>query len=146
MKYFEDFIKDEKFVSDLRYLISEAEIIEFASQWDPQPFHIDPQTAAKTEMGQVFASAQHTMAITTRLAHDSGFYDIAMVAGFGVDEMRTPRPVFGGDQIGLKLTIYDVKESASRPHQGIVTYAFEAFNQHDETVMTYRLVLLVNKR
>ena len=146
MKYFEDFKKGQVFAAPNSYVVSEAEIIEYASQWDPQPFHTSPKAAAKTEMKRVFASALHTQSITTRMAHDAGFYDIAMVAGFGVDEMRTPRPVFGGDVLSLKLTIYEVKESVSRPHQGIVTFAFEALNQKGETVMTYRLALLLNKQ
>lgn len=146
MKFFEDFAPGQQVVSTDRYRVSEAEIIDFASQWDPQPFHVDPAAASRTEFGRVFASALHTQAITTKLAHQCGFYDIAMVAGFGVDEMRTPKPVFAGDELDLLVEVVAVKPSASRPHQGIVTFAFTSANQAGEVVMTYRLALLLNRR
>ncbi|AKH69077.1 acyl dehydratase [Spongiibacter sp. IMCC21906] len=146
MKYFEDFKTGQTFIGDAIYTITEQEIIDYAREWDPQAFHIDSQAAAKTEIGKIFASALHTQAITNKLAHANGFYNIAMVAGFGVDEMRTPRPVFGGDKLTLKLSIFDVKESRSRPHQGIVTFAFAAYNQLEQPVMSYRLTLLINRR
>lgn len=146
MKFFEDFAAGQHFQSPHRYRVSEAEIIEFAGRWDPQPFHVDPRAAANTEFGRVFASALHTQAITTQLAHQSGFYDISLVAGFGVDEMRTPKPVFGGDELGLTLDVLGVKASASRPHQGIIQWALTSTNQHNQVVMTYRLALLLNRR
>ncbi|GAB3374975.1 MaoC family dehydratase N-terminal domain-containing protein [Spongiibacter taiwanensis] len=146
MKFFEDFAPGQRVTSTRKYCVSEAEIIEFATQWDPQPFHVDPEAARQTEFGRVFASALHTQAITTKLAHECGFYDMAMVAGFGVDEMRTPKPVFGGDELDLVVEVVAVKSSASRPHQGIVTFGFTSANQAGEVVMTYRLALLLNRR
>ena len=81
--------------------ITEDDIVEFATQYDPQPFHVDPEAAAGTRYGQLFASGWHTAAVCMRQLVDGLFADTAVVSGVGVDELRWERPVYGGDELAV---------------------------------------------
>ena len=146
MKYFEDIELNQVIKSD-PYPIEKEEVVEFASQWDPQPFHTCEEEAAKWPLG-LTASGLHTFAISIRaFSVNKGIEDHpAAVAGFGWDEVRMPHPVRPGDTLVVHAYVGSKRESNSKPDLGIITTHFEVYNQHQQIVMSYRSSSLVLKR
>ncbi|WP_068547793.1 MaoC/PaaZ C-terminal domain-containing protein [Thalassotalea crassostreae] len=126
------------------YYVSEQEIIEFAKQWDPQPFHISKKAAQKHQIGKLFASSVHTIAIATKLAHSNSYFEIDAVAGLGIDQLKMLKPVFAGETLSLKIELTDKRLSASNPGKGVITKKLYISNQHGELKMTFLNVSLVN--
>lgn len=93
----------------------------------------------------MFAPSILTLAISTRLTHDTGYFEISTVAGLGIDELRMPKPVLVNDELQVKLTIVAKRDSKSRPGLGIMTKKIEVMNQDGEVVLSYRLSGLVHK-
>ncbi len=116
--------------------VSEAEILAFARDFDPQPFHIDPQAAAQSIFGGIIASGWHTCALTMRL----------MVDGPGVEHIRWLRPVRPGDTLSARLVVLEVRPSQSKPDRGAVRMRTEVTNQAGELVMTMESTGLVGRR
>ncbi len=145
-KYFEDFAVGDAFESDRSYQVTAEEIKNYAAQWDPHPFHLDESYAEKTVVGQLFAPSMLTLAIGTRLTHHTGYFEISVVAGLGIDDLRMPKPVLANDELNVVLTIVDKRESKSRPGLGIMMTKIEVINQHDEVVLSYVLSGLVSKK
>ncbi|TAD91416.1 MAG: MaoC family dehydratase [Alphaproteobacteria bacterium] len=127
--------------------LTEAEIIDFALKFDPQPFHIDTE-AARTEsiFGGLIASGFHTLALSFRLFMQSGVLRAASLGGPGMEDLRWLRPVHAGDTIRTIVTVHRMVPSRSKPDRGAVTWAFDVRNQRDETVMTARLTSLMTRR
>ena len=144
MQYFED-IKENEINESRTFDITAKDIIEFASQWDPQPFHIDEEKAKDWPMGLI-ASSIHTYAISMKLCVEMATDPVATVAGLGVDEMRMSAPVKPGDTLRVRLWIENKRESRSKPDRGIATTRVEVVNQDDVIVMTYTNSGLVLKR
>jgi acyl dehydratase len=137
MRYLEDFTPGLV----LHYqgpTLSEQAIIEFASQYDPQPFHIDKAAAAERIFGGIIASGWHTMSITMRMLCDCYLLDAASMGSPGIDELRWLQPVRPGDTLALRLTVQDTRRSRSKPDRGIVHSFIEVLNQRDEVVMTIK--------
>ena len=143
-EYFEDITLDAVHTSR-PYAISEDEIIRYASEWNPEPYHIDPQAAAKNRIGRIFASGPHLIAICTKLTNEKRPRP-ASVAGLGWDTLRFTTPVFGGDTLRVAIAAQSKRRSASRPDVGIVVYALRLFNQHDQDVLTYTVTTMVECR
>jgi acyl dehydratase len=144
VQYFEDFV-----VGGTRrfgdYEVGEQEIIEYASRWDPQPFHVDAESAAASVFGGLTASACHTFAICTLLSI-SHPVPIQMVAALGMEEMRFPNPVRPGDRLSIESEWVALRESRSRPDVGIVTSRGTLSNQDGVPVMTMKSSFMVQKR
>lgn len=145
MKYFEDVAVGDTFVSQTTYQVTAEEIKIFATQWDPQRYHLD-EAEAKKVVGQLFAPAMLTLCISFKLTHDSGYFEISPAAGLGLDEIRLPKPVFVNDQLQVKVTIVAKRDSQSRPGLGVLSHKTEVFNQHGEVVLSYVVPALVYKR
>lgn len=144
MKYFEDIqLNDVKESHSLT--IQTHDIIEFAKQWDPQPFHIDEQAAKDWPMGLI-ASSVHTYAISVKLCLQISNEPVAAIAGLGIDAMRMTAPVKPGDQLRVRLWIDAKRESRSNPDRGIATTRIEVLNQDDVVVMSYSNSGLIMKR
>ena len=94
--YFEDFAVGDSFVTDSES-VTEAQIIRFAKEWDPQPFHTDIEAAARHELGGLFASGMHTLGISFRLFIATEVLAACNIVGAGLDKLRWPRPVRPGD-------------------------------------------------
>ncbi len=142
--YFEDFT-----IGSTRsfggYHVTREEIIAFARQWDPQPFHIDDDYARNSVFGGLTASACHTFAITSVLT--SRHPDvIKTVAALGFEEMRFPNPVRPGDRLSFVSECVARRESRSRPGIGIVTTQSTLMNQEGLPVMTMKASFMVEKR
>jgi acyl dehydratase len=144
MLYFEDFSVGQKFITASRR-VDAAEIIEFASKFDPQPFHLDPETAKTSLFGGLAASGWHSAAMTMRLIVDSEFRPAGGIIGGG-GELQWLKPVRPGDALHVESEIIELRESRSRPQQGIVKVCITTLNQHGEAVQTFTPTLLVNRR
>jgi acyl dehydratase len=115
--------------------ITEAEIVEFARQFDPQPFHLDPEAAQDSVFGGLIASGWHTGALWMRLYVDAMLGGSSALGSPGIEELRWLAPVRPGDALSGRLTVLDVAPSASRPDRGTVRIRGEMVNQDGVTVM-----------
>jgi acyl dehydratase len=129
-RYFEDYVPGAAYEYG-HTTVTEAEIVEFASRFDPQPIHIDPAYAAAGPFGGLIASGWHTAAIFTRMFVDHYISHAASLASPGVDELRWPVPVRPGDRLRMRATILEARPSKSKPDRGIVRTRCELFNQDD---------------
>lgn len=135
MRYFEDFHVGDTF--DLGQIsVTEEEIISFARQFDPQPFHVDPQRAKSSYFGELVASGWHTTSLFMRLFVDRLLNESASLASPGIDNVRWPKPVRPGDTLSARFTVIDSTPSRSRATLGIIRSNCEMFNQHNELVLT----------
>jgi acyl dehydratase len=132
--YFEDFVVGMSVELDGPTL-SEAEIIEFAKKYDPQPFHVDPAQAKESIWGGLIASGWHTAVICMRLVCDAYLLASASLGSPGIQELRWLKPVRPGDHLRLKMTVEATKPSRSKPDRGTVLHRWEVFNQTGEQVM-----------
>ena len=145
-KYFEDLTVGDTFDSPRAVHMTRAEIVHFATQWDPQLYHIDDDAAQATPVGELFASSIHTLAIGQKLAHESGVFEVLPVVGLGISEIRMPKPVVVGDRVRVRVTIKEKRPSSSRPGLGIVTILNEMMNQSGEVVLSFSLSELVRMK
>ncbi len=135
MKTFEDFIiGDEKIFGD--YLVTQQEIIEFATKYDPQPFHTDPEFAKKSFHGQLISSGWMTCAIMMRIFCDDFLISSSSIGSPGVEKLRWIKPVYVGDRLKVMVKNLNARISKSNPNMGIVNYKVDVLNQKDEIVMT----------
>ena len=132
--YFEDLAVGDEWTSDA-YEITQAEIIEFAEQYDPQWFHTDPERAAEESIyGSLIAAGFHTAAISTRLFVDCFLSDTATLGGKGIDKLRWHDPVRPGDRLSMRAEILDLDvETDSR---GLADIRIETSNQDGEVVFS----------
>jgi acyl dehydratase len=114
--------------------VTEEEIVRFAIEFDPQPFHIDPQAAQRSAFKGLIASGWHTCAIFQRLCVESLLTETANVAGLGIDNMSWKVPVRPGDSLRAQATVLRTRVSRSNSSLGIVEMQFELWNQHEELV------------
>jgi len=143
--YFEDFEINscQEYGS---YLVTEEEILEFASKYDPQPFHLSDEAGKAMIFGGLCASGWHTGSIAMRMTVDNMPANSAGLGSPGLDELRWVKPVFPGDRLHMKSTVVSKKESKSRPEMGIVFLLNEVFNQKDELVMSFKPTVMFKKR
>ena len=132
---FEDFEPGQVYELGSR-TVTEEEIVEFACQFDPQPFHLDPEAAKQSVFGGLIASGWHTGAMWMRLYVDAMLASGSGRGSPGVEELRWLAPVRPGDTLTGSLTVLDVKPSATRPDRGTVRIRAEMTNQDGVTVMT----------
>ncbi len=118
------------------YTFTEAAIMDFARQFDPQPFHIDPAAAKNSFFKGLIASGWHTCSIAMRLMVDRYVARSASLGSPGLDNIRWLAPVRAGDTITYRRTTTAVRPSESKPDIGLVHSRWEAVNQHGEKVMT----------
>jgi acyl dehydratase len=135
--YFEDF-EVGKTIAVGSCSVTEEEIVAFATQFDPQLFHVDPAAAKESMYGGVIASGWHTCALMMRLMVDGFLKDAASLGSPGVDEIRWIKPVRGGDTLSMTTTVVEVRPSTSKQDRGVVHTLWEAVNQHGEIVATVK--------
>jgi acyl dehydratase len=143
--YFDDFVVGQTVEVGSRS-VSEEEIITFAKQFDPQPFHVDKDAAAHSIFGGIIASGWHTCSMIMRLMVDGFLADSTSLGSPGVDEVRWIKPVRGGDTLTVTTTILDVKPSTSKADRGVVWTEWRAVNQHGELVATIKGMGMFLKR
>ncbi|MGV7120479.1 MaoC family dehydratase [Sphingopyxis sp. 550A] len=123
------------------------EVIDFASKYDPQPFHLDDEAAAQTYFGRLSASGWHTGAMMMRMmVDDMKQHEQAGLGSPGIEDLRWLKPVYPGDTLRCESEILEKRRSGSRPEMGIIQSRMTVFNQHDEPVMTMRSAGLIRVR
>jgi acyl dehydratase len=135
MLYWEDFPAGET-VEMGSHVFTEEEIIAFAKQFDPQPFHVDPAAAKNSFFKGLIASGWHTCSVAMRLMVDKYVGRSASLGSPGLDNIRWLAPVRAGDTISYRRTTTAVRPSDSKPGVGLVHSRWEASNQRGELVMT----------
>ena len=133
--YFEDFFPGQDIDLGTR-AVTEDEIIAFASQFDPQPFHIDREAAAQSIYGGVIASGWNTCSMMMRMVVDGLMAKSSSMGSPGLDGVRWLAPVRAGDTLNVRYQTTQVKASNSKPDRGVVWSKWVAINQHGETVCT----------
>jgi acyl dehydratase len=125
--------------------VTEAEILAFAREFDPQPFHLDPDRAAQSIFGGIIASGWHTCALTMRLMVDSFLSRAASLGSPGVEQIRWLRPVRPGDTISARIVVLEARASQSKPDRGSVRMRTEVTNQDGELIMTMESTGLIGR-
>jgi len=144
-RYFEDYPAGAVFTAG-PIAVSEAEIIDFARRYDPQPMHTDPEAARRGRFGGLIASGWHTGAMMMRLFADNVLSPASSMASPGLDELRWLKPVRPGDSLSLRVTVLEARPSRSHPEQGIVRSLVELINQDGEAVLSLKPVSLIRRR
>ena len=135
--YFEDFEVGQTVAAGTR-TVTEEEILDFASKFDPQPFHVDHDAAAKSIYGGVIASGWHTCTMMMRVMVDNFLSQAASMGSPGVDEVRWLKPVRPGDTLTITNRVLETRPSTSKPDRGVVVTQWEAKNQHGDLVATVK--------
>lgn len=126
--------------------VTEAEIIAFASRYDPQPFHTDPEAAAQHPLFQgLAASGWHTAALTMPLVIEAAGNIAGGIIGGG-GELQWPRPVRPGDSLSLEIEVLEVTPSRSRPDRGSALMRNRTLNQHGQEVQVFTVRIVVPRR
>ena len=133
--YFEDFEPGQDIDLGTR-TVTEDEIVAFAREFDPQPFHVDRDAAAASIYGGVIASGWHTCSMMMRMVVDGLMNRSASMGSPGLDGVRWLAPVRAGDTLNVHYRTVQVKASTSKPDRGVVWSKWVALNQHGETVCT----------
>lgn len=133
--FFEDFTVGAELTSP-GVTITEAQIIDFAMTFDPQPFHVDATAAAASPFGGLIASGFHTAALSFRLFWQTGAITGGSLGSPGLDELRWLKPVRPGDTLHVVAKVLETKRSTSKPDRGVVKMSYTTLNQHGEAVMT----------
>lgn len=146
MRYLEDLVVGAR-DSFGAYQVTREEVLEFATKYDPQAFHLDDVAAAATYFGRLSASGWHTCSMVMRMFVDNmGRTNIAGLGSPGVDEIRWIKPVYPGDTLRVETECLEVRPSRSKPDIGSHHSRATIFNQHDEVVMTMVSIGIVKRR
>ncbi len=144
-RYLDDLTPGQRFTSP-GLTLSEAEIIDFAWRYDPQPFHLDATAALGSPYGGLIASGFQSLAICFRLFIQSGVLAESSMGSPGIDELRWLAPVRPGDTLHSEIEVLEVRPSSSRPDRGIARLKYQAVNQRSETVLTFIVNHLLRRR
>lgn len=126
--------------------VSKTDIIEFATEFDPFPFHLDEKAARESLLGGLASSGWQTGALSLRMLVDAFLSKVASMGGLGFTDLKWKRPLMKGDTLSGTAVITGLRRSASHTEMGIVTIAFDMQNQKREQVMTLNLTNLVEVR
>ncbi len=143
-RYLDDFSVGEIFESRSASL-TEAQIMDFALTWDPQPFHIDKKAATSGQFGGIIASGFQTQALAFRLFYDLGLIAKSNIIGLGVDDARWPAPVRPDDALRNRVEVLEIKPSSSKPDRGVLKLGHTVLNQDDVVVMTFTTLKILRR-
>lgn len=146
MIYFEDLqVGAETYFGS--YEVTREEVLEFARKYDPQPFHLSDEEAARTHFGRLAASGWHTTAMTMAvLARHVVAHEQAGLGSPGIDELRWTKPVYPGDTLHVRGKILDKTPSRSKPDMGSYRTYTSVTNQDDQLVMSFTSIVLIRRR
>lgn len=144
--YFEEFFVGQTFQHGIRRTITEADNVWFSAlTHNPQPLHIDAEFARQTEYGKPLVNSCLTLAFMVGISVNDTTVGTT-VANLGWDEVRFPKPLFHGDTIHIETEVLELRDSKSRPANGIVIFEHRAFNQHDELVGVCKRSALMHRK
>ncbi len=135
-RFLEDFLVGEIFTTG-GVTITEGEIIHFALQYDPQPFHLDITAGLKSPYKGLIASGFFTAAICFRMFIQMGIFSVCSIGSPGVDELRWLAPVRPGDTLKTETRILEIRPSASKPDRGILRMKYVGTNQNGTSVVSF---------
>ncbi len=144
VEWFDDLKVGMRFSSEMT-TVSREDILRFAAEFDPQPFHLDEAAAENTILNGLAASGWHTAAIAMRLAITARPFGPHPLFGAGVDELRWMKPVRPGDTLRLEGEVVELVPSRTKP-QGIARIRWTAYNQNGEAVYTFNPIAIVPTR
>ena len=144
--WFEEFEVGRVFHHPLRRTVTETDnLLMSALTHNPAPLHLDAEYMKGTEYGRILVNSCFTLGLMVGISVNDTTQGTA-VANLGWDEVRFPAPIFVGDTLRIETEVLEVRESQSRPTQGIVTFAHRAYNQHGELVAHCKRSSLQRKR
>ncbi len=135
-RFLDDFRAGDTFSTD-GITLTESEIIRFAMQFDPQPFHIDVTAAEKSPYRGLIASGFHTLSLCFRMFIQKGVIGASSIGSPGIDEVRWLLPVRPGDTLHTEAEVLEVRPSSSKPDRGILRVRYRGVNQRGETVLSF---------
>ena len=141
-RYFDDFEVGQRFESR-GATVTESQILDFALAYDPQPFHLDSDAAARSHFGGLIASGFHTLALGFRLFYQTNTISACSMGSPGFAELRWLAPVRPGDTLRTVAEVKDKRPSRSKSDRGTVEMAFAVNNQHGDTVMTFLATIIL---
>ena len=144
-QWFEDFEVGQRFVSQ-GVTFTEASIIDFATRYDPQRFHIDREAAAQTHFGGIIASGFQTLGLSFRMFFELGVLRDSGIGAPGIEELRWTAPVRPGDTLHTEVEVIEVRPSRSKSDRGTVRLHYTALNHRGETIMTLIVPQIVARR
>jgi len=145
VQYLEDYAVGQTYLTG-RHRIDKEQIVTFATQFDPQFYHLDEEAAKQSPFQGLAASGWHTASITMRLMVDGEFRPAGGILGVGFDQLSWPRPVRPGDELRVKSEVLEVRPSKSKPDRGMIRVKNTTLNQNDEVVQMFTGNLLVPRR
>ena len=135
-KYFDDFHVGESFETEPNF-ISKDEIIDFASKYDPQAFHLDEESARNGPFGQLTSSGFMTLGKSFTQIFNTDVFNGSSMGAWGLDELRWTKPVYPGDTLKTKVEVLEKKLSSKNPIKGTVRLKQTVYNQNEDVVMTW---------
>ena len=126
--------------------VTKEEIVEFAEEFDPQPFHLDEAAAEESIFGGLAASGWHTASMCMRLLVDGVLNDQASQGAAGVDELRWKRPVRPGDTLSIEVEILEKEPHPRDPTRGRLRTELRGYNQDDEEVISWVGLAMIERR
>ncbi len=145
MRYFEDFAPGDE-LPLATHTVTRAEIVAFAAEFDPQPFHLDERAAAETMLGGLAASGWHTCALFMRMMYLGWLNETACMGSPGIDSLKWRRPVRPGDTLSGRSVVLETRASKSRPDRGFVRFRHEVVNGSGEAVMIGENPIIFERR
>ncbi|UGT62634.1 MaoC family dehydratase [Nocardia asteroides] len=133
-RWFEDYVPGATFEYGYR-TVTEREILDFAAEFDPQPFHVDAGSAAAGPFGGLIASGWHSGSILMRIYADHYLSRVASLASPGIDELRWANPLRPGDSVRLRATVSESRRSRSKPDRGLVSTRAELLKHDGSSVV-----------
>lgn len=142
--YFEDAVEGYQTTAH-EHELTQQDIIEFAQQWDPMPFHINPEAAASSPYKGLTASGAHLYSVFVKLAHLQP-RKMAVIAALGIKNLSFLNPARPGDVLHLQGRCIAARESSSKPDRGICEFEFALYNQNGDTVLSLQQPLMLAKK
>lgn len=115
--------------------LTQEDIMRFAKEFDPQPFHVDEDAAKQSVFGGIIASGWHTCGLAMRMMCDAYLLESASLGSPGVENIRWLKPVRPGDTLRVRSVVLEARPLESKPHVGLVRTRWEVLNQNGEEVM-----------
>lgn len=143
-RYLDDFNLGELFKAE-SFTLNETEIVDFARQYDPQPFHTEVEAAKSGPYGGLISSGFQTLALCFCRIVQSGVFDTVNMGGPGIEEVKFLLPVRPGDTIYPEAEILSIKPSRSKPDRGIMHIQYRGFNQNGDEAISF-IIVMVGKR
>ena len=143
--YFDDFTPGQTFVSPAT-TVTREQIIAFATEFDPNPFHHDEEVARQAGYPGIIASGFHTLSISFRLFFDLGLWSTAILPSPGLSSIKFVRPLFPNQQIRIRAEVLECIPSRSRPDQGLLRFQHDTLGDSDELILTAECLHRLRRR